>query len=98
MRVSAGYRRLSVSRGERFGVPVGDRQHLTVQDFHSRETGGEVVKIALGAAAGQARKDMIHAEQQPPLIQVGGKSGQVVAAPLQLDVVLLGDVINAHVQ
>jgi hypothetical protein len=66
---------------------IASRQHLPVQDFHGRETGCEVVKIAFGAPASQARKDMIHAEQQPPFIQVGGKSRQIITAPLQLDMV-----------
>ena len=73
-------------------------EDLSVARLDSREFRGEVLEIGLASGSGQARKQVIDAEQQPLFVQERDQSRQIVATQLQIGVIALLDPVNPHVQ
>src|SRR5437773_2773907 len=91
VRVAASHYDLAPLRRERRRGNVGATEHVAIEGLDRRETIGEEAEVALKTAAGQSRKGVVDAEQQPLLVEIGEQRMEIAAAGLHLAVLTLID-------
>ncbi len=98
MSVASSQSRLVEGRCQGPRAAVRSIRHVTVQNLEGRKFSFEPFEITRIPPARQPRERMIDAEEKTLLTKVGKKPGQVVPPPLQLNMVPLAEVIDAHVE
>src|SRR5690242_7164649 len=72
-------------------------RHLAAVSLEGRYVRVDTGEIIESAASGEAREDMIHAEEQTLLREVSEQTYEIVAAALNFEVLTFGDIEDADV-
>jgi hypothetical protein len=70
-------------------------RHLPTIDLERGHVGFDPGKIVQGAASRKTGEDVVHAKEQTTLGEIGQQAYEVVATPLNLDMLAFGEVVNA---
>ena len=97
MRVASGHLRLASLPGKLGGMLVGGGQHLAVAGLDGGEISGKPFVVVRVSPPGHGRKYVIYGEKQALLGKIGEQANHIVAPAVDLDVLALGDVIDADV-
>src|SRR5215471_1804505 len=70
--------------------------NLSIQYLQSRKEILEKAKVQAGAASRQAGENVVDTEENLPLAQIGRQRRDILAAPLELEMVPLVEAIDAN--
>src|SRR4029077_2349355 len=97
MRIASAQAGLAKAAGQLCGLAVMKGLHLPAIDLERRNVGFDPREIVQDAASRKAGEDVVHAKEQTTLGEIGQQAYEVVATPLNLDMLELGQVVNADV-
>ena len=98
MRVTPRDRDLAELFSQAIRAPVRFGPHLPVARFKGWHVGGKPAEIVVLAVAGEARENVIHAEEKFAFGEVHDQRNEIIAAALNLEVIFLADPIDAQVR
>jgi hypothetical protein len=94
--VAAGDTDFTEFAGKAIGGNVGLHPHLAIANFVGRDVGGEPGEVVFDAAAGEARENMVDAEEEFTFGEVHKERYKIAATALNFEMITFRDAIDAE--